>query len=87
MAQTPQCFRTESLRKAFAARGVDQFPTDEAQLMEMDGHIVAMVPGSPLNIKITSREDLALAAACLKALPGPRFDAPSHPFQDDTLWR
>ncbi|MEZ6096733.1 MAG: 2-C-methyl-D-erythritol 4-phosphate cytidylyltransferase [Pirellulaceae bacterium] len=87
MAQTPQCFRVDLLRDAFARRSEDFLPTDESQLVEAMGYPVAMVTGSPLNIKITTKADLAFAAACLKALPTPRFDAPLHPFQDDNLWR
>jgi len=54
---------------------------------KQQGHAVAMVSGSRLNIKITTRDDLRLAAAFLKAMPSPKFDAPIHPFKDDHLWR
>jgi 2-C-methyl-D-erythritol 4-phosphate cytidylyltransferase len=86
LAQTPQVFSRSLLLKAFAQRGSLQ-PTDEAQLVEKTGQKVSLVPGSPLNVKITTKADLAFAAACLKALPTPRFDAPLHPFADDHLWR
>ncbi|HMP79842.1 MAG TPA: 2-C-methyl-D-erythritol 4-phosphate cytidylyltransferase [Pirellulaceae bacterium] len=86
LAQTPQVFRRSLLLEAFAQRG-NFLPTDEAQLLERCGHPVSIVPGSPLNIKITSKGDLTLAAACLKSLPAPKFDAPLHPFADDQLWR
>ncbi|MFO0037175.1 MAG: 2-C-methyl-D-erythritol 4-phosphate cytidylyltransferase [Planctomycetota bacterium] len=86
LAQTPQVFSRSLLVKAFAAKGSSQ-PTDEAQMVEKLGQKVSLVAGSPLNIKITTKSDLAFAAACLKALPTPRFDAPLHPFADDKLWR
>ena len=86
LAQTPQVFSKELLERAFAQRG-DFQPTDEAQLVERMGHPVAMVPGSPLNVKITRHRDLAFAKACLAALPKPKFDAPTHPFADDNLFR
>ncbi len=86
LAQTPQVFPREAMIEAFRNRGQQQ-PTDEAQLMELAGHQIRMVQGSPLNIKITTRADLRLAGACLKALPQPKFDAPIHPFADDNLWR
>ena len=38
---------------------------DDAVLVERLGHPVALVPGSPTNIKITSPEDLAIAEALL----------------------
>jgi 2-C-methyl-D-erythritol 4-phosphate cytidylyltransferase len=67
-------------------RGGEQ-PTDEAQLAEQQGHRVAMIPGSPLNVKITTRKDMSFARACLEAMPKPKFDAPLHPFADDNLFR
>jgi 2-C-methyl-D-erythritol 4-phosphate cytidylyltransferase len=84
-AQTPQVFRRELLRQAYAQRG-DLAATDDAQLVERLGHPVTVVPGSVLNIKITSKEDLRLAEQALKALPKPKL-GPIHPFADDDLWR
>ena len=74
------------LAQCFAERG-DFQPTDEAQLVEVAGNEVALVAGSPFNIKITTREDLRFAAACLEAMPTAKFDAPIHPFADDNLFR
>ena len=68
LAQTPQVFERELIQSAFANRGTDS-PTDEAQLLESQGHQVAMVPGSPMNIKITHRGDLRFAKACMAAMP------------------
>ena len=87
LAQTPQVFAKDMLQDMYARRG-DLQPTDEAQLAESLGYKVAMVEGSPLNIKITKRDDLDLAKAFMSALPKPQFDAPPHPFKDgDSLWR
>ena len=62
MAQTPQGFRYEVLRKAFDEAAADGFVgTDEASLVERSGHAVAVVMGSPRNIKITTPADLDLA--------------------------
>lgn len=84
-AQTPQVFRTELLREAYARR--DGFnATDDAQLVERLGRTVTVVPGSPLNLKITTRDDMNLAEQVLKALPKPKL-GPIHPFADDNLWR
>lgn len=60
-AVTPQVFRVEVLRKAFEAGDVSEAVTDECYLVEKLGHPIAYVEGSPRNIKITHREDLALA--------------------------
>ena len=61
-AQTPQGFRFEVLKKAFDEAAADGFlGTDEASLVERGGHEVAVVMGSPRNIKITTPADLELA--------------------------
>lgn len=85
-AQTPQVFRRDWLEDAFARRGEQQV-TDEAQLVEEAGYPIRLTPGSPLNLKITTKDDLRLARHFLKALPQPKFDGPTHPFQDDDHWR
>jgi 2-C-methyl-D-erythritol 4-phosphate cytidylyltransferase len=62
MAQTPQGFRYDVLKKAFAEAAADGFMgTDEASLVERSGHDVVVVMGSPRNIKITTPADLELA--------------------------
>ncbi len=85
-AQTPQVFRRELLLEAYARRGGFN-ATDDAQLVERLGRPVTVVQGSPLNLKITTREDLRMAEAALKALPKPKLSGPLHPFADDDLWR
>ncbi len=67
MAQTPQGFRYDVLKKAFDDAAADGFVgTDEASLVERSGHPVAVVMGSPRNIKITTPADLELAEFFLK---------------------
>jgi 2-C-methyl-D-erythritol 4-phosphate cytidylyltransferase len=62
LAQTPQGFRYDVLKKAFDDAQADGFQgTDEASLVERSGHEVAVVMGSPQNIKITTPADLELA--------------------------
>jgi 2-C-methyl-D-erythritol 4-phosphate cytidylyltransferase len=62
MAQTPQGFRYELIKRAFDDAAQDGFiGTDEASLVERAGHKVAVVMGSPRNIKITTPSDLELA--------------------------
>src|ERR1700734_1708754 len=68
MAQTPQGFRYEVIKKAFDEASADGFlGTDEASLVERSGHDVAVVMGSPRNIKITAPGDMKLAEFYLKA--------------------
>ncbi len=62
LAQTPQAFRRTVLAAAIAAGGtVDA--TDEASLAERAGHSVRIVDGEWSNIKVTTPDDLAAAAA------------------------
>jgi 2-C-methyl-D-erythritol 4-phosphate cytidylyltransferase len=85
-AQTPQVFRRQLLLDAYSRR--EGFAaTDDAQLVERIGHPVAIVPGSPMNLKITTKEDLRLAAQVLKALPKPAGLGNIPPFAGADLWR
>lgn len=82
LAQTPQVFRRDLLLEAYAKRDERSF-TDEASLVEQFGHPVAVVPGSPMNIKITVPEDFKMAEALLAALPKEQGFNSLHPFADD----
>jgi len=65
--QTPQTFRRELLLDAYAhvtKKGL--VVTDEASALELTDQEVHLVPASWSNIKITTPEDLALAATILK---------------------
>lgn len=67
LAQTPQGFRCDLLRRAVEAAEADGFAgTDEASLVERLGVEVAVVPGSARNFKITQPGDLALAEFYLR---------------------
>jgi 2-C-methyl-D-erythritol 4-phosphate cytidylyltransferase len=83
-AQTPQVFRRKLLMDAYASRGNFQ-PTDESQMVERFGHAVVVVPGSPINMKITTKEDLRLAENAMKALPKPKLGNAMNPMED--RWR
>lgn len=63
--QTPQCFRTNILKKAYETDYESIF-TDDASVVEHMGHSVDIVEGNRRNIKITTREDLLIAASFLK---------------------
>jgi 2-C-methyl-D-erythritol 4-phosphate cytidylyltransferase len=83
-AQTPQVFRREWLAAAYEQKSP---ATDDAQLIEQLGHKVTVVPCSAMNLKITTKDDLRLAAQILKALPKPKALVPNHPFENDDMWR
>jgi 2-C-methyl-D-erythritol 4-phosphate cytidylyltransferase len=63
LAQTPQVFRFDLLKSAFAKAREDSFAgTDESSLVErLDQVEVSVVPGSDRNLKITKPSDMDLA--------------------------
>lgn len=63
--QTPQAFAREALVAAYAAARDD--PTDCAGAVLANGGRVRLVPGHPLNFKLTTAEDLELARALVAA--------------------
>jgi 2-C-methyl-D-erythritol 4-phosphate cytidylyltransferase len=67
-ALTPQCFRYETLRRAFENADLSEAATDECFLVEKLGQKIAVVEGSARNIKITHPEDLILAESLLKQM-------------------
>lgn len=90
-AQTPQVFRRDWLVEAYARRASLAVPiTDDAQLIEALGHSVVVVPGAATNFKITTKDDLELADAILKARSTKASSAPAAPkwgaFDDEAKW-
>ncbi len=62
LAQTPQVFRFDILRRAFEQAVTDNFTgTDEASLVERLDQEVSVVAGSDRNIKITRPTDMDVA--------------------------
>jgi len=71
LAQTPQGARRDWLRDALrlaAASGLEV--TDEAQALERAGRRVAVVPGDPANLKITTADDWSEALRRVDGDPG-----------------
>jgi 2-C-methyl-D-erythritol 4-phosphate cytidylyltransferase len=69
LAQTPQAFRYEILKKAYDEIGTSYAAsswTDEAMMVEELGFPVAIVPGEKRNVKITDPEDLRFAEFLLR---------------------
>lgn len=65
--QTPQVMRRDWFVQAYEAAKGANVPTDDAQLLETLGLPCHVVEGSVHNLKITRREDLALAEAILRS--------------------
>jgi 2-C-methyl-D-erythritol 4-phosphate cytidylyltransferase len=67
-AQTPQGFPRRLLEQAYVRAGAGAGgATDDAALVEDCGGTVRLVPDSPRNMKITTRDDLAVAEALAAA--------------------
>lgn len=71
MAQTPQVFRRDVIVGAYEKLSPEDAAamTDDAQVVAQAGHAVMTTEGDARNIKITTKDDLALAKVILKALP------------------
>lgn len=68
LAQTPQVIRRDLLARALAHAALTGFVgTDDVSLVEHLGEPVAVVRGTPTNVKITQPDDLPLAEAILAA--------------------
>lgn len=71
LVQTPQVFRAEWLRVAYAQPYREGF-TDDASVVEAAGYPVTLVSGNRENIKITLPADLLIAEALLTARHTPK---------------
>jgi 2-C-methyl-D-erythritol 4-phosphate cytidylyltransferase len=66
-ALTPQMFRYGTLCAALdAAHAAGRFPSDESQALEWRGERPLLIEGSASNLKVTTADDLLLAAAILE---------------------
>jgi len=63
--QTPQCFQSDIILKAYKQDYNSAF-TDDASVVEQMGEEIHLVEGNRENIKITSIEDLKIATALLE---------------------
>ena len=81
-AQTPQVFATALLAKAY--KNLDNLDkskiSDDSQLLEALGHKVAVVESDSSNIKVTGKNDIAIAEAILKSRPKPLAEGPIGPY-------
>ena len=58
--QTPQCFLSDDIKKAYTKEYSDTF-TDDASVFEAKGGRITTLLGEEKNLKITTREDLTIA--------------------------
>lgn len=64
--QTPQCFSSTLIKKAFLQEYKSAF-TDDASVLEAIGVKINLVEGNRENIKITTANDIVIAEALLKS--------------------
>ncbi|GAE26007.1 2-C-methyl-D-erythritol 4-phosphate cytidylyltransferase [Halalkalibacter wakoensis JCM 9140] len=65
--QTPQAFKLAVIKEAHQkAEEAKMLGTDDASLVEWNGHVVGIVEGEYQNIKITTPDDMLFAEAILK---------------------
>jgi 2-C-methyl-D-erythritol 4-phosphate cytidylyltransferase len=64
LIQTPQTFDITLIKKAYQTTESSLF-TDDASVLEKDGHKIHLFEGSPRNIKITTPEDIKIAEALI----------------------
>ncbi len=76
-ALTPQCFRYEILRRAFAENEIGETVTDECFLVENLDCEIATVEGNAQNIKITRPEDFIFAENLLKQIADSKLHIPN----------
>lgn len=65
LVQTPQTFKVNIIKAAYANATASADFTDDAIVVERAGQIIHLVEGSYNNIKITTPEDLPIAEALL----------------------
>lgn len=88
-AQTPQAFRLDRLKAAYAAWPAGEEPTDDASVVERMGGPVALVPGDPMLMKLTWPEDFAMAErlAAPQRIVRTGFGVDAHRFgPGDSVW-
>jgi 2-C-methyl-D-erythritol 4-phosphate cytidylyltransferase len=64
LVQTPQCFTSETILKAYQQEFDIAF-TDDASVVEKLGETIHLVEGNRENIKITTQEDIIIAEALI----------------------
>jgi 2-C-methyl-D-erythritol 4-phosphate cytidylyltransferase len=64
--QTPQCFQSDLIKKAFLQEYQPAF-TDDASVLESMGESIHLITGNKENIKITTPQDMIIAEAFMKS--------------------
>ena len=87
LAQTPQVFKAQVLREAYAKRG--EFANgcaDDADLVAAAGTPATVIPSSWRNIRVVTKDDVTVAAPIIDAVPKPKPKGPIGPYAEDKMW-
>ena len=82
VAQTPQGFPAKLFREAYAAITKDH--TDDASLIQANGHRVLSVPGDRMAMKVTTQDDLILASHLIGGQQRTGIGTDTHRFSEDS---
>jgi len=69
--QTPQVFKTNVIKHIYSKHVLNKWIkkykiTDDAQIAELEGFKIKVVPGEKQNVKVTTKEDLQFVKYFLK---------------------
>ncbi len=86
-AQTPQIFKAQILRDAYAKRAeFAEGCADDADLVAAAGTAATVLPSSWRNIRIATSDDITVAAPIIDAVPKPKPKGPTGPYAEDKMW-
>ncbi len=86
-AQTPQIFKAQILRDAYAKRaGFAKGCADDADLVAAAGTAATVIASSWRNIRIATSDDITVAAPIIDAVPKPKPKGPTGPYAEDKMW-
>lgn len=80
-AQTPQGFPAKLFREAYSA--IEKDHTDDASLIQANGHRVLSVAGDRMAMKVTTKDDLILASHLIGGEQRTGIGTDTHRFSED----
>ncbi len=86
-AQTPQLFKAQLLRDAYAKRAeFAQGCADDADLVAAAGTAATVISSSWRNIRVATKDDVTVAAPIIDAVPKRKPKGPTGPYAEDKMW-
>ena len=86
-AQTPQIFKAQLLREAYAKRAeFAEGCADDADLVAAAGTAATVIASTWRNIRVASKDDVTVAGPIIDAVPKPKLKGPMGPYAEDKMW-